>query len=97
MKIYGTDIDEEALQTARAATYTADETASLPSEMRGRYFEQVGDRYIFRADLRRSVIFGRLDVLNDAPISRLVSHPVSCPICAKASAYALRALWPRNS
>ena len=71
VKIYGTDIDEEALATARAATYDELATAGVPTELRDRYFEQAGEKFAFRADLRRSVIFGRLDILNDAPISRL--------------------------
>ncbi len=71
VKIYGTDIDEDALQIARAATYTETEIAGMPQDLRDRYFEAVGDRYSFRPDLRRSVIFGRLDILHDAPISRL--------------------------
>ena len=36
-----------------------------------RYFEPVGGRYVFRKDLRRSVIFGRNDLVQDAPISRI--------------------------
>jgi two-component system CheB/CheR fusion protein len=31
----------------------------------------VGSRYIFPAELRRSIIFGRHDLMQDAPISRL--------------------------
>ncbi len=30
-----------------------------------------GGRYVFRKDLRRSVIFGRNDLVQDAPISRI--------------------------
>ena len=36
-----------------------------------RYFEPAGNRYVFRKDLRRSVIFGRNDLVQDAPISRI--------------------------
>jgi two-component system, chemotaxis family, CheB/CheR fusion protein len=71
VKIYGTDIDEDALQTARQATYSDRELAGLTPELRSKYFEGGGGRYTFRSDLRRSVIFGRIDILHDAPISRL--------------------------
>jgi two-component system CheB/CheR fusion protein len=71
VKIYGTDVDDDALQTARQATYTDRELAGLSPELRGKYFEDGGGRYTFRSDLRRSVIFGRIDILHDAPISRL--------------------------
>ena len=36
-----------------------------------RYFEPINGRYVFRSDLRRAVIFGRHDLMQDAPISRL--------------------------
>jgi two-component system CheB/CheR fusion protein len=71
VKIYGTDVDDEALQAARLATYDDADIAAVPDEFKERYFERVGERNLFRADLRRSIIFGRLDILRDAPISRL--------------------------
>ena len=71
VKIYGTDVDEDALSYARAAVYTVNELEDVPEEMRDRYFERAGARYAFRSDLRRTVIFGRNDLLQDAPIARL--------------------------
>ncbi|HEY3831616.1 MAG TPA: CheR family methyltransferase [Acidimicrobiia bacterium] len=71
VKVYGTDVDEEDLQAARQASYAARDVEPVPQPLREKYFDLVGDRYVFRNDLRRSIIFGRLDVLHDAPISRL--------------------------
>jgi two-component system, chemotaxis family, CheB/CheR fusion protein len=71
VKIYGTDIDEEALADARHATYSAKAVDAVPEELRQRYFERVEQRYAFRKDLRRSVIFGRNNLIQDAPISRI--------------------------
>lgn len=71
VKIYATDIDEDALTEARAASYDAKAVESVPPELLGKYFEQVNGRYIFRKDLRRAVIFGRNDLVKDAPISRV--------------------------
>ena len=71
VKIYGTDIDEDALTYARLAVYSAKETESLPAELRERYFEGADHRLAFRKDLRRTVIFGRNNLVQDAPISRL--------------------------
>ena len=71
VKIYATDVDEEALTQARHASYTSKEVEPIPQKLRERYLEQVGERYVFRSDLRRGVIFGRHDLLQDAPISRL--------------------------
>jgi two-component system, chemotaxis family, CheB/CheR fusion protein len=71
VKIYATDVDEDALTEARAASYDAKAVESVPPELLERYFEQVNGRYVFRKDLRRAVIFGRNDLVKDAPISRV--------------------------
>ena len=71
VKVYGTDADEEALNYARLATYTEKEVEPLDAELVQRYFERSTGRFVFRPDLRRSVIFGRHDIVQDAPISRL--------------------------
>jgi two-component system CheB/CheR fusion protein len=71
VKIYATDIDEKALMQARHAVYTAKETESVPPDLRARYFERADQKLAFRKDLRRTVIFGRNNLVADAPISRL--------------------------
>ncbi len=71
MKIYATDIDEEALTQARHASYSERDLRPVPNDLRQKYFETTGGRYVFRPDLRRAVIFGRHDLVQDAPISRL--------------------------
>ena len=70
VKIYATDVDEEALAKARGG-YTAKELASVDDGLRLRYFERQGERFMFRTALRRTIIFGRHDLTQDAPISRL--------------------------
>jgi two-component system CheB/CheR fusion protein len=71
VKIYATDVDEEALNEARAASYSAKAVEAVSDELLERYFERVEQRYVFRKDLRRTVIFGRNDLVQDAPISRI--------------------------
>ena len=71
VRIYATDIDEEALSVARHAAYTPAQVQSVPPPLLARYFDQVDGARIFRADLRRQVIFGRHDLIVDAPISRI--------------------------
>jgi len=70
VKIYATDVDEEALAKARGG-YSARDVESLDPDLRSRYFEQAGDRFMFASALRRAMIFGRHDLTQDAPISRL--------------------------
>ncbi|HEY2766232.1 MAG TPA: CheR family methyltransferase [Pseudonocardiaceae bacterium] len=71
VKIYATDVDEESLTQARHASYSTQDVRGIPQELLGRYFECSGNRYLFRKDLRRVVIFGRNDLVQDAPISRI--------------------------
>jgi two-component system CheB/CheR fusion protein len=71
VKIYATDVDDEALSAARDATYSAKQLSDVPEELRERYFQQTDGGFSFRGDLRRGVIFGRNDLHRDPPISRV--------------------------
>jgi two-component system CheB/CheR fusion protein len=71
VKIYATDVDEEALDAARHGAYQPRQIEDIPREALDRFFERTEQRYVFRKDLRRSVIFGRNDLIQDAPISRI--------------------------
>jgi two-component system, chemotaxis family, CheB/CheR fusion protein len=71
VKIYATDVDGDALTQARLATYTNRELSGLPADLLERYFEPTGERWTFTKDLRRAVIFGRNDLVQDAPISHI--------------------------
>jgi two-component system CheB/CheR fusion protein len=71
VKIYATEVDEDALNHARQASYTARDVEAIPSPLLERYFERGDQRYAFRKDMRRSIIFGRNDLTQDAPISRI--------------------------
>jgi two-component system CheB/CheR fusion protein len=68
VKIYATDVDEDALARARNGSYALKDLGGVSDALREKYFEV---RASFRPDLRRSVIFGRHDLVQDAPISRL--------------------------
>jgi two-component system CheB/CheR fusion protein len=71
VKVYATDIDEDALAAARRAIYEPRQMEPVPEALCEKYFERQGTQYAFRKDLRRSVIFGRHDLVQDAPISRV--------------------------
>jgi two-component system CheB/CheR fusion protein len=71
LKIYATDVDEDALAQARQGGYRPEATEPIPEEIREKYFDLSGGLYIFRSDLRRTIVFGRHDLIQDAPISRL--------------------------
>ena len=71
VKIYATGVDEEALAHGRHGRYAVSEIEGVPRELVERYFESREGSYVFRSDLRRSVIFGRHDLIQDPPISRI--------------------------
>jgi two-component system, chemotaxis family, CheB/CheR fusion protein len=71
VKIYATDLDETALRLARQGTYSAREVETVPATLLAKYFEQAGNQYVFRRELRRCVVFGRHNIVFDPPISRI--------------------------
>jgi len=71
VKTYATDVDEEALAQGRHALYQEAVVEPVPAELRNKYFDRQDSNYVFRPDLRRSIIFGRHDLLQDPPISRI--------------------------
>jgi len=71
VKIYATDVDEDALNQARQAIYLEKQVEAVPKALVDRYFTRDGARFVFDRELRRSVIFGRHDLVQDAPISRV--------------------------
>jgi two-component system CheB/CheR fusion protein len=82
VKIYATDVDEDALSTARAGRYPTSALGLLTDEQRSTYFVQEDGVHVFRPDLRPNIIFGRHDLLADAPISR-----VSLLVCRNVLMY----------
>lgn len=71
VKIYATDLDQDALDRARHARYDSHALESVPEALRAKYFQSDEDGFVFHAGLRRSVIFGRHDLVADRPVSHV--------------------------
>ncbi|PYR77991.1 MAG: chemotaxis protein CheR [Acidobacteria bacterium] len=71
VKIYATDVDEEGLVEARRAVFDEKQLEAVPSGFVDKYFDSSGDLHTVTRDVRRAVIFGRHDLIQDAPISRI--------------------------
>jgi two-component system, chemotaxis family, CheB/CheR fusion protein len=71
VKIFATDVDDDALERARQGVYQPSQVENIPPQLLERYFERVNDKFNFSKEVRRSVIFGRNDLVRDAPISKL--------------------------
>jgi len=71
VKLYGTDLDNDALAKARLGAYSEADLEDVPAPLVEKYFERRDQTFVFRKDLRRCIIFGRNDLIQDAPISRV--------------------------
>jgi two-component system CheB/CheR fusion protein len=70
VKIYATDIDDDALTTARRGEYSAEALRRVRPEWRNKYFHGKGMLRVNR-EIRRLVIFGKSNLGQDAPISHV--------------------------
>ena len=71
VKVFATDVDMEALSHARYGNYTSKKIQNIPQEILEKYFEPLNNHYNIKKELRRGVIFGRHDLVQDAPISKI--------------------------
>ena len=71
IKIYGTDIDEDALTTARQAVYRTEQLKDVPDRLMDRYFTREGQLYRLRRDIRRWCIFGSHNLTQAPPLSHV--------------------------
>jgi two-component system, chemotaxis family, CheB/CheR fusion protein len=74
--IFGSDVDQGALATAREGVYPAAIAADLTEARLARYFRAEGDHYRVTNEIRDTVVFAVHSVLRDPPFSKL--HLISC-------------------
>jgi two-component system CheB/CheR fusion protein len=71
LKIFGTDLDEASLATARRATYPVAALDQIPEPLRALYVREKGDEFQIADLLRECAVFARHDVGSDAPFPRI--------------------------
>lgn len=71
VKIFATDVDWDALTWARRASYPSSRVAGIPTAVLSQYFQRVHKHYVFRSELRRSIIFSQHNLMTDAPMSKI--------------------------
>jgi len=73
IQIFATDIDSQAISTARAGSYPDSIAADISPERLARYFteEADGTGYRINESIRDLVIFSEQDVIKDPPFSKL--------------------------
>ncbi len=76
VQIFGTDINEAAIEQARRGVYIENIAADVSPERLARFFVRVGREWQISRRLRDVCVFSRHDVLNDPPFPRM--DLVSC-------------------
>lgn len=76
VKIFATDVDEDAIAFASAGIYSSNITQEVSPERLDRYFNVQGDQYTVTKDLRQMVIFATHNMIEDAPFSNI--NMVTC-------------------
>jgi two-component system CheB/CheR fusion protein len=76
LQVFASDIDPDAVESARDGVYPATIEADVSPERLARFFTKEGLGYRVSPDLRASVVFSVQDVLTDPPFSRI--DMVSC-------------------
>lgn len=72
LKVFASDIDEDALKTAREGVFPANIASDIPAELLNRYFTKCLDhRYEVSPALRESIVFAQHNLTTDPPFSRL--------------------------
>lgn len=71
INIFATDIDEEALKTAREGVYPETIAKAVPAELLERYFTLTADGYEVNQAVRDIVRFSRHSFIKDPPFLRL--------------------------
>jgi two-component system CheB/CheR fusion protein len=70
VRIYATDIDDDALAFARRGRYDDKAVTGVPPDLLPKYFTE-GGQYTVNRNTRRLVIFGKHNVVSDPPISHV--------------------------
>ena len=71
LRIFGTDIDEQALQVARAGRYPLALMAGVSDERRRRFFAETDGTFQIRGEIRDACVFAQHSVVRDPAFSRL--------------------------
>jgi two-component system CheB/CheR fusion protein len=67
IKIFATDIDQEALSKASLGVYSDVVTSDLPVSFSNKFFKHNGETYQINRDIREMVVFARHDLIKDPP------------------------------
>src|SRR5215469_1955254 len=71
VRIFATDLDNDAIAFARRSIYPASSVAGVSPDILGRYFHRIDGDYEVRKHIRNLVVFGQHDLGQRAPFPRI--------------------------
>lgn len=71
IRIYATDLDKQVIAKAKVGLYAEKSIASVPADLKRRYFKQIGSSYQIANEIKACVEFREHNLLKDA-------YPVDC-------------------
>jgi two-component system CheB/CheR fusion protein len=71
VQIFATDIDNNALDVGRAATYHKSEVSNLTEERLNNFFISANDHYKLKKEVRELITFGFQNIILDPPFTKL--------------------------
>lgn len=71
IQIFGTDIDEDAIRTARTGVYLSNISIDVDAERLRRFFVKEENVYRIKKDIRETTIFSIQNVIKDPPFTRV--------------------------
>lgn len=71
VQIFGTDIDRDAIKTARSGTYQGQISTDVGPERLKKYFIQKDNLYVIKNEIREMAVFAPHDVLKDPPFTKI--------------------------
>ncbi|MEX8548000.1 MAG: chemotaxis protein CheB [Mucilaginibacter sp.] len=71
IQIFATDLDIQAIETARSGTYHSNIVADVSPERLERFFIKRNEKYQVKKELREMLVFAQHNLIKDAPFTRL--------------------------
>ncbi|MEE4297726.1 MAG: chemotaxis protein CheB [Wenzhouxiangella sp.] len=71
LKIFATDVNEQAIELAGSGQYPDSAAAELTPERIERFFTRTGHSYVVGNELRQCIVFARHNLLSDPPFTRM--------------------------
>lgn len=71
LQIFATDLDEDAIETARKGVFHADIAAHVSEKRLSRFFVKIDDGYRINSEIREMVVFAKHNIIMHPPFTKI--------------------------